>query len=150
MIDHKKVTAFLAAVGMAAIVILTGCGAEKKAAIDTTDGVTEILDYVTVEFDGRNGEGTAFVNVDYNGLETEMVGGEENVKDLDEMEDLASLTKYINAVSSINLSIDKNYGLANGDQVTVSVSFDHTAAEAAGVVFGDTSSKVFEVNGLKR
>ena len=150
MIDHKKVTAFLVAVGMAAIVILTGCGAEKKAAIDTTDGVTEILDYVTVEFDGKNGEGTAFVNVDYNGLETEMVGGEENVKDLDEMEDLASLTKYINAVSSINLSIDKNSGLANGDQVTVSVSFDHTAAEAAGVVFGDTSSKVFEVKGLKR
>ncbi len=150
MIDHKKVTAFLAAVGMAAIVILTGCGAEKKVAIDTTDGVTEILDYVTVEFDGKNGEGTAFVNVDYNGLETEMVGGEENVKDLDEMEDLSTLTKYINAVSSINLSIDKNSELSNGDQVTVSVSFDHAAAEAAGVVFGDTSSKVFEVKGLKR
>ena len=150
MITHRKITAFLAAVGMAAMVILAGCGADKKPAIDTADGITEILDYVTVEYDGKDGEGTAFVNVDYNGIETEMVGGKENIKEMDEMEDLSKLTKYINAVSSINLSIDKNSGLSNGDQVTVSVSYDSTAAQAAGVVFGDTSSKVFEVKGLKR
>lgn len=130
--------------------MMTGCGAKGNPKIDVTDGVTNILDYVTVDFSGQNGEGTAFVNVDYNGLETEMVGGEDKVKDLDEIEDLSELTKYINAVSSISLSIDKNKELSNGDCVIVSVSYDSSAAEAAGVVFGDQKSKTFEVKGLKK
>ncbi len=147
MLIHRK---FIAVTIAAAMLIgtITGCGGQKNQ-IDTTDGVTNILDYVTVDFSGKDGEGTAYVNVDYDGIELEMVGGEEKIKDLDEVDDLAALTKYINAVSSISFSIDKNEGLSNKDEVTVTVTYDSTAAEAAGVVFGSQKSKTFEVKGLK-
>ena len=130
--------------------ILSGCSSIGQSGIDTTDGVTNILDYVTVDFSGKNGEGCAYVNVDYDGLETEMVGGEEKIKAMSEVEDLAELTKYINAVSSISFSIDKNKELSNGDSVIVSVSYDTTAAQSAGVVFGDQKSKTYVVKGLKK
>ncbi|MCR5671734.1 MAG: hypothetical protein K6G10_12075 [Butyrivibrio sp.] len=146
----KSFIALLGAVIVAAVLMLSGCGQQKQLQIDTTDGITNIFDYVTVDFSGKNGEGTAYVNVDYNGLETEMVGGTEKIKDLDEIEDLSELTKYINAVSSISFSIDKNKGLSNGDQVVVSVSYDSTAAASAGVTFGDEKSKIYEVKGLKK
>ena len=149
MVYGKKIAARLTAISVAAMLIFTGCGETKQASINTEDGITNILDYVTVEFDGKNGEGTAFVNVDYDGLETEMVGGEEKIKEFDDMSDLSTLTKYINAVSSISLSIDQNKELSNGDQVTVTVSYDNTAAESAGVTFGDEESRTFEVKGLK-
>ena len=140
----------LTAVVIAASVLIVNRASVSNAMIDTTDGVTNILDYVSVDFSGKNGEGTAFVNVDFNGLETEMVGGKDKVKELDDVEDLAELTKYINAVSSISFSIDRNKGLSNGEQVIVSVSYDSVAAQAAGVNFGEQSSKIFEVKGLKK
>lgn len=130
--------------------LLAACGMSSRSAINTEDGVTDILDYVTVEFSGKNGEGTAFVNVDYDGMETEMVGGQDKIKELNEVSDLAILSKYINAVSSISFSIDNNTNLSNGDQVIVSVSYDENAAEAAGVNFGQQKSKAFVVKGLKR
>lgn len=148
MFIHKKILNIAITITVLTA-LLTGCGKSASARIDTEDGITNILDYVTVEFNGKNGEGTAWVNVDYDGMETEMVGGEDKVKELDDMSDLAALSKYINAVSSISFSIDKNEGLSNGDQVIVSVSYDSTAAESAGVNFGDQKSKTFEVKGLK-
>ena len=146
----KKAVVFTAAAGMSLLLAMTGCNTEKKAQIDTTDGVTNILDYVTVDFNGKNGEGTAFVNVDYDGMETEMVGGKEKIEELDEVGDLSELTKYINAVSSISVSIDKNKELSNGDEVVVSVTYDEMAAESAGVTFGEEKSRSFEVKGLKK
>ena len=144
------VPVMIVVLALAPAITLTGCGSKSNSQIDTTDGITNILDYVTVDFNGKNGEGTAYVNVDYDGMETEMVGGEEKVKEMDEVDDLSELTKYINAVSSISFSIDKNEGLSNGDQVIVSVSYDGTAAQAAGVNFGEQSSKTYEVKGLKK
>ena len=149
MFNHRKITPFIIAAALSALTLLGGCGAGKQTQIDTTDGITNIMDYVSVDFNGKNGEGTAWVNVDYDGLETEMVGGEEKVKELDEIEDLSELSKYINAVSSISFSIDKNSGLSNGDQVIVTVSYDRSAAQAAGVVFGDQTDRTFLVKGLK-
>ena len=78
-----------------------------------------------------------------------MVGGEEKIKELSDVEDLAELTKYINAVSSISFTIDKNKELSNGDQVIVTVTYDSSAAEAAGVVFGEQKNKIYVVKGLK-
>lgn len=150
MFKGKKTAAFIAAAMMGFLIVLSGCKADKKAQIDTTDGVTNILDYVTVEFSGNNGEGTAFVKVDYDGIETEMVGGEEKIKEFEDLGDLSELTKYINAVSSISLNIDKNSGLSNGDEVVVTVSYDETAATSAGVVFGEETSRTYEVKGLKK
>ncbi len=150
MLQIRNLKAVIAGTGIALMLLINGCGHEKYAGINTEDGVTNILDYITVSFDGSNGEGTAFVYVDYDGLETEMVGGEEQIKELDEIEDLSKLTKYINVVSSISFNIDKNSGLSNGEQVIVSVSYDDTAAKSAGVVFGNEKSKTFEVKGLKK
>ena len=144
-----KIRIFVLAALMTVTCSVTGCGKSKNAEIDTADGVTNILDYVTVDFAGDNGEGTAYVQVDYDGMETEMVGGEEEIKKMDDIGDLSELTKYINAVSSITLNIDKNSGLSNGDTVTVSVTYDSSAAESAGVVFGEEGSKSFEVKGLR-
>ncbi len=120
-----------------------GCGTAEE------DGIVEIMDYVTVDFTGADGEGIASVNVDYDGLETEMVGGEDALEELDSVEDLEALTTYINVVAGISFSIDENTGLSNGDQVTVTVTYDEDAAEAADVVFGETLSKTFEVTGLE-
>ena len=154
MIPHKNIyISFFTALAFVAVISLllltTGCGAAKQSQIDTEDGITNILDYVTVEFSGKNGEGRAQVNVDYDGMETEMVGGEDKIKELDEVSDLAVLSKYINAVSSISFNIDRNTGLTNGDQVIVSVSYDGSAAQSAGVNFGEQKSKTFVVKGLK-
>ena len=148
MFGHRKFSTLLIILNVA-LLMLTACGCGAKQKIDTSDGVTNIFDYVTVDFSGNNGEGTAYVNVDYNGLETEMVGGEDKIKSMDDMEDFPSLTKYINTVSSISFSIDQNEGLTNGDQVTVSVTYDESAAQSAGVVFGDEKSHTYAVKGLK-
>ena len=150
MFNHRKITRIIPALALSLAIVVSGCGAKAHPKIDTKDGITNILDYVTVEFNGKNGEGTAFVNVDYDGLETEMVGGEEKISSMNEVEDLSEITKYINAVSSISFSIDKNTGLSNGDSVIVSVTYDTTAAQSAGVVFGDQKSRTYEVKGLKR
>ncbi len=147
--NQKKIRTVIAIVMSTLFITLSGCGSQTKSNINTEDGITNILDYVTVDFSGANGEGTAYVNVDYDGIEIEMVGGEDKIKAMNEVDDIKELTKYINAVSSISFHIDKNKNLSNGDQVIVSVSYDNLAAEAAGVVFGNQSSKTYEVKGLK-
>ena len=104
----NKIITMVAVLALSAIT-LTGCGSKNNSKIDTTDGITNILDYVTVDFSGKNGEGTAYVNVDYDGIETEMVGGEEKIKEMDEIEDLDQINisdekkrelEYKNAVNS--------------------------------------------------
>ena len=64
MFTHRKITKTISALVLSVSLLLTGCSAMNQSKIDTTDGVTNILDYVTVDFSGRNGEGTAYVNVD--------------------------------------------------------------------------------------
>ncbi len=141
-----KYRTVLSAIILGLVLTVTGCGSKQEEA---DDGVTNILDYVTVDFDGKNGEGTAYVSVDYDGLETEMVGGQEKINEMSDVEDLEELTTYINAVASISLSIDKNSGLSNGDKVTVSVTYDESAASSASVDFGTEMSRIFTVSGLE-
>ncbi|MBQ7616047.1 MAG: hypothetical protein IJU77_13450 [Butyrivibrio sp.] len=150
MLERKQIilTGFLVITIL--LSMLVACGMSRKSVIDTQDGITNILDYVTVDFSGYNGEGVALVKVDYDGMETEMVGGEDKIKELNDVSDLGVLSKYINAVSSISFSIDNNTSLKNGDQVIVSVSYDESAAQAAGVNFGDQKSKTYVVKGLKK
>ncbi len=135
----RRIGAILVTVMLGAM-LLTGC--KKKQEID---GVVDIFDYVDVAFDGANGEGKATVNIDFDGMEIEMVGGEDKVEGLD----MSALTKYINCVSSLSFDIDKSSGLSNGDVVTVTVTFDQSAADAANVVFGEQTSQTFTAKGLK-
>ncbi len=119
------------------------CGKEES------DGVVDIMDYVTVEFGGENGSGTANVTVDYDNLELELVGGKDALDKMDDVEDLETLSTYINVVAGISFSIDKNTDLSNGDEVTVTAEYDKETAESAHVVFGENLSKTYEVKGLK-
>ena len=64
MLEIKNVRAIIAGVGIALMLAVNGCSDSKNVSIDTSDGVTNILDYVSVSFDGANGEGTALVNVE--------------------------------------------------------------------------------------
>lgn len=125
--------------------ILIGCGKSEPA----IDGVVDIFDYVSVDFDGANGQGKANVVIDYDNLELEMVGGRDKLKALDDVEDLGTLNKYINVCASLSFSSDKYTELSNGDVVTVSVVYDKEAANMAGVVFGDELSHEYTVSGLK-
>ncbi|MBR6281418.1 MAG: hypothetical protein IKR14_02835 [Lachnospiraceae bacterium] len=139
---------FLRAMGVCILTVTMGvamvaCGKEEA------DGVVDIFDYVTVEYSGENGSGTANVTIDYDNLELEMVGGKNALKDLDDVEDLETLSNYINVVAGISFSIDKNTDLSNGDTVTVTATYDESVAESANVVFGETLSKTYEVKGLK-
>ena len=104
---------------------------------------------VDMEFDGENGSGTANVTVDYDNLELELVGGKDALEQMDDVEDLETLSTYINVVAGISFSIDKNTDLSNGDEVTVTAEYDKETAESAHVVFGENLSKTFEVKGLK-
>ena len=128
-----------------AAIMLIGCG-KKDPEID---GVVDIFDYVTVEFDGTNGQGKANVVIDYDNLELEMVGGRDKLEALDSVEDLGTLNKYINVCASLSFSSDQYTDLSNGDVVTVSVVYDEEAAKAADVVFGSELSHQYKVSGLK-
>lgn len=130
---------------LAASIMLIGCG-KKDPEID---GVVDIFDYVTVEFDGTNGQGRANVVIDYDNLELEMVGGRDKLEALDSVEDLGTLNKYINVCASLSFSSDQYTDLSNGDVVTVSVVYDEEAARAADVVFGSELSHQYKVSGLK-
>ena len=50
--NHRKITPFITTFALAVLLLTGGCGAAGKAKIDTTDGVTNILDYVSVDFSG--------------------------------------------------------------------------------------------------
>ena len=119
------------------------------AACGNADGTTDIMDYVTVDFSGDDGEGTAYVNIDYNGLETDMVGGTKKLEAMNSVDDLSALSKYINTVASMSFNIDNSKELSNGDVVTVTVTYDTDAAAEAGVTFSDETSRTFTVKGLE-
>ena len=141
----RKIVKMMGVCALVGVLGLATFGCGKKEA----DGIVDIMDYVTVEFDGENGSGTANVSIDYDNMELEIVGGEDALEEFDDVEDLEALSKYINVVAGISFSIDKNTDLSNGDTVTVTATYDKDAAEEAHVVFGENLSKTFEVKGLK-
>lgn len=133
----KIISTFL--VGVMLLYAITGCGSKNENA-----GIN-LMDYAAVSFDGDNGEGTANVDVDYDSLETDMVGGQDKVDAL-ELEDAM---KYLNAVEKISYSFDKSDNLSNGDTIVLTVSYDETTVNEAGVIFDDTLTKEYTVSGLK-
>ena len=121
-----------------------GCGQKHDY-----DGVVDVLEYVTVSFDGEDGSGTAHVDIDYDGLEYDMAGGKKNLESLDSMEDMPTLSKYMNFAASLSFDIDRTTDLKNGDTVTVSYTCDEAAAKDAGVTIEGEKEKAFTVKGLK-
>jgi hypothetical protein len=125
---------------MAALMIMTmlgGCGSSSDK--------IRLTDYAKVSFSGNNGEGKATVDVDYDKLETDMIGGKDKVDKLG----LDDTMTYMNAVQNISYSLDKSDGLSNGDKVVLSVTYDKDSADKASVEFDDTAKDGIKVSGLK-
>lgn len=117
--------------------LLTGCGGSSSISL---------MDYVTVEFGGVDGSGTAILSVDKVKMEQDMAGDDDGDISKGELEKIAKFTEF---EFSINYELDKTEGLSNGDTVTVTVTYDKDLQKESGVkVKGDTSKK-FKVEGLK-
>jgi hypothetical protein len=110
--------------------LLGGCGSGQKA---------DAFAFVSVSYDGYNGNGT--VNVRFNeGALAESVMGEEP----EDWEELGEwLTTYDNLCMGIDLSVTPRKNLSNGDTVTVVVS---VTGEAAKKISGGEME--FQVSGL--
>lgn len=124
----------LGVIGMA-IMGLTGCGGSK----------VDITDYVTVNFSGVDGQGSAACNVDSVNLEQALAGDDDGEISMEELEKLGWITQF---EMTMSCDLDKDSELSNGEKVTVTVSYDKDLAKENKVtVTGET--KEFEVTGLK-
>lgn len=124
----------LGLIGMA-VMGCAGCGGTK---VDMTD-------YITVEFAGVNGDGTATCSVDTVRLEQDLAGDDDGQISQEELQKLAWITQF---EMTLSYRLDQDTGLSNGDRVTVTVECDEEFAKENKVkVIGD--EKTFEVEGLK-
>lgn len=131
----KKTKYFVLGLISMAVVGLTGCGGTK---VDMTD-------YVTVEFTGINGDGTAACQIDAVKLEQDLAGDEDGQISQEELEKLAWITQF---EMTLSCELDQETGLSNGDKVTVMVRYDEDFAKENKVkVTGE--KKEFKVEGLK-
>lgn len=110
--------------------LLAGCGNK-----------TDAMEYVSVNFAGYNGNGTAELDVDYDAMIENIIGEE---PDGDNYEKFSKwMNEYLIYDEGIRVSCSPKEGLTNGDTVTVNVSLSETAAKK---VIGE--SKKFTVSGL--
>lgn len=105
-------------------------------------------DYVTVEYDGYDGYGTAEVSFDWTALEKKFleISGKEDVKDL---EDLSNALSFYVLEETINCDLDKDNALSNGDKITLTWSYDNEMAEKYKIEF-EGDKKTFTVSNLKK
>lgn len=141
----KMVTTGLAVIAIgAAAFMLSGCG--KKAEV-------ELMDYVTVDFSGLDGQGTAEIAFDNASLEMDVFKVfAEDKKDLDDIsleETIDDIGDFAGFESSIKYELDKTEGLTNGDQVTVTISYDKEATKDCSIKVTGDMEKTIEVEGLQ-
>lgn len=117
--------------------LLSGCGSSKSV---------DLTDYVTVNYSGSDGQGTAAIDYDLTQLELDLIGKEEGEVST---EDLEGFTEIVPFEMSIKWELDKSEGLSNGDKVTVTVSYDSDAAKEQNIKVEGDCTKEFEVSGLK-
>lgn len=130
----KYLKHILAAVFMC--LFLCGCG-EKEI---------KPMDYYSVTFDGRNGDGTAYVQFDTVSF----------LKDLEEAIPAKRRMQVAQSLLTVDLddfikgTVDPQNGLSNGDTVTLDLSFEKDVLKKSGkVIFTGDKTKTFTVSGLK-
>ena len=112
------------------VFLLSGCGSK-----------TDSLEYVSVSFNGYNGNGEVALDVDYDAMITSVIGEE---PDGDNYEKFSKwMNEYLVYDEGIEVSCSPKEGLSNGDTVTVKVTLSETAAKK--VTGGE---KKFTVSGL--
>ena len=101
---------------------LTACG-EKKI---------DLKEYTTVEFTGIDGEGEASIDFDRNALGMAFIeaSGMKDTFNKQAVELAGKLSAFIN---TIDYQVAPKENLKNGDEVTVTFSYDEKAAQTAGV-----------------
>lgn len=91
-------------------------------------------DYVSVEYDGYDGYGTAEVSFDWEKLEKKFaeISGADNAKDLD---DLSNALSFYALEDSISYDLNKYEALSNGDKITLTWSYDNELAKKYKIKF---------------
>lgn len=104
-------------------------------------------DYVSMEYGGYDGYGTANVSLDREALEKKFaeISGKE---DIDDLEDLSDALSFYTLEDSIGYDLDKYDSLSNGDKITLTWSYDNELAEKYKIEF-EGDKKTFTVSDLK-
>ena len=104
-------------------------------------------DYVSIEYNGYDGHGTADVIFDWDALEKKFdeIYGK---KDIDDAKDFSNALSLYTLEDSIRFDLDKNSFLSNGDKITLTWSYDNELAEKYKIEFED-DKKIFTVSDLK-
>lgn len=131
----KKTKILFLTAAVIMILGLAGCGNTK----------IDLMDYVTVVFSGVDGQGKAVYNVDTVKLEQDLAGDTDGQISIDEFEKIRWISQF---ETTISYQLDKETGLSNGDEVTVSVTCDEEFAKENKVTVSE-SQKTFKVDGLK-
>ena len=135
----------------AAALMLGGCA--KSVALS---------EFIEIKADGANGYGTIYRNVKEDELTAEIFGEELKEIDMDDVKDLSDAAdmykeykekkeeynKIKKALDSIEVEVDKEAKLKNGDVVKVTVKFPEDLEDKLDVSFSDTEYE-YTVSGLK-
>lgn len=106
------------------LVMLSGCGLFKT-------GIT-LKDYISYEIDGVNEYATLTAYVD---TEQMMLDYQDKISD-------GRAEAFGELLASLTVDISKSENLCNGDEVTISVSYDEALCENADVKFKNSSMKI--------
>lgn len=118
----------------------------------------DLADYTEVTFSGYDSYGKATIEFDEEALLDDLAQSAKNVKkpakasgDDYDWSDLASdldgLTGYWELCEGLEWTLDKDFNLSNGDEVTVSFQFDNDTAKKYGIKFVG-KDKTYTVSGL--
>lgn len=119
----------------------------------------DLNDYITVEFEGYNTMGTANVTFDYEAFEEEVEEyadidlDDEDIPDslsdvLDSLEDLSDSAGYLAVCQGMDWELSKESELSNGEEVTLTFSYDNDNAKKYGIKFA-ADEVTYTVSGLK-
>ena len=119
----KKLSALLLIAAMLLTMFtLTACG-EKQI---------DLREYTTVEFTGIDGEGEASIDFDRNALGMAFIEAS-GIKDTFNKQAVELAGKLSAFINTIDYQVAPKENLKNGDEVTVTFSYDEKAAQTAGV-----------------
>lgn len=125
----KKTKILFLTAAVIMILGLAGCGNTK----------IDLMDYVTVVFSGVDGQGKAVYNVDTVKLEQDLAGDTDGQISIDEFEKIRWISQF---ETTISYQLDKETGLSNGDEVTVSVTCDEEFAKENKVTVSESQKNI--------
>lgn len=118
----------LPAIGI--LLLLCGCNLFKTK--------INLKEYVSYSYEGINGYTSMEVRLDKEGIRT----------DYGEKIDEKKAEAFNKLIESMSISVSKQDGLCNGDEITIRVAFDEMLCDEAGIYFTETETKVI-VEGLE-